>query len=118
VLAPLSELLSETASLLETYFNVTNFTASEATGRLNHSAAVLSRLGLLFLPVSLMTAYFSIQIQDLAGVYSVADYWAAFGVVTGLSVVVVLFLGGPLVRWIEASAEGVRGLVSVGRRIK
>ena len=46
----------------------------------------MAKITILFLPVSLMTGYFSVQIQDLTGVYTAKTYWAAFGVVMALSI--------------------------------
>jgi hypothetical protein len=63
------------------YFNITTQKDSRATAILSANAALLSKLGVLFLPVSLMTSYFSIQIAELEGVYTVRTYWVAFAVV-------------------------------------
>ena len=45
------------------------------------------------MPVSLMTAYFSVQITDLYGVYTVKTYWACFGVVMGMSLIFLIIFG-------------------------
>jgi hypothetical protein len=45
-----------------------------------------------------MTGYFSVQIDDLQGVYSYKTYWACFGVVVGLSILVMFFLNSVLLR--------------------
>ncbi len=45
------------------------------------------------MPVSLMTGYFSVQIADLNGVYTVKTYWACFGVVMGLSLMFLIAFG-------------------------
>lgn len=45
------------------------------------------------MPVSLMTAYFSIQIKELEGVYTVKTYWTAFGVIMGLSIMFLVVFG-------------------------
>lgn len=37
------------------------------------------------MPVSLMTGYFSVQISDLQGVYTVQTYWICFAVIMALS---------------------------------
>lgn len=42
------------------------------------------------MPVSLMTAYFSVQVKGIEGAYSIATYWGAFGVVMLLSLFVLL----------------------------
>lgn len=43
------------------------------------------------MPVSLMTAYFSVQVKGIDGAYNVNTYWGSFGVVVLLSL---LFLFG------------------------
>lgn len=42
------------------------------------------------MPVSLMTAYFSVQVKGINGAYNVNTYWGAFGVVVLLSLFVLL----------------------------
>jgi hypothetical protein len=67
------------------YFNITTQKDSMATAKLTSNATLLSKLGVLFLPVSLMTSYFSVQIKELDGVYTVKTYWVTFAVVMVLS---------------------------------
>jgi magnesium-transporting ATPase (P-type) len=67
------------------YFSITNAKDSAATAKLSSDAALLSKLGVLFLPVSLMTSYFSIQISELQGVYTAKTYWVTFAVIMVLS---------------------------------
>ena len=45
------------------------------------------------MPVSLMTGYFSVQISDLVGVYTVKTYWVCFAVVMTLSFLFVAAFG-------------------------
>ena len=47
-----------------------------------------------------MTSYFSIQIKDLEGVYTVNDYWSSFAVIMSLSFLGVFFCGR-LLMWIS-----------------
>jgi hypothetical protein len=55
--------------------------------RLTRVTLLLAKITLLFMPVTLMTGYFSIQ---FAGVeFSVASYWWAFAGFFGLSLVLV-----------------------------
>jgi hypothetical protein len=69
----------------EQYFNTLARRDSEATIRLTSAATLLAKLSVLFLPVSLMTSYFSIQISDLQGIYTSKEYWYAFAGVMGVS---------------------------------
>ncbi len=61
--------------------------------RLTRITILLAKVTILFMPVSLMTGYFSVQITDLNGVYSVKTYWACFGVVMGLSLIFLIIFG-------------------------
>lgn len=86
----LLSLPSELSNKLK-YFNITAQKDSQATSKLSRNATLLSKLGILFLPVSLVTSYFSIQIQELQGVYTAKTYWVSFTVTLVLSFIV-LFL--------------------------
>ncbi len=61
-----------------------------------------------------MTSYFSVQIDDLQGVYSVKTYWGCFAVVVALSVLALFFFSRFLLQfwwWLESQAEGaMRGM--------
>lgn len=113
VLSELQEFLAEKDALVSTvshlsflafkpstystqYFNINAQKDSEATARLTRSATLLAKLSVLFLPVSLMTSYFSTQIDDLAGVYTVTTYWVSFAVVMSLSFLILFLLSRPL----------------------
>jgi hypothetical protein len=54
---------------------------------------VIAKLNLFFLPLGLMTAYFSIQVPDLMGVYSGTTYWMCFLVISSLSFAAMFFFG-------------------------
>lgn len=45
------------------------------------------------MPVSLMTAYFSVQVKGLEDAYSATTYWACFGVIMGLSLIFLIVFG-------------------------
>lgn len=87
------------------YFNITAQKDSEATARLTRAATLLAKLSVLFLPVSLMTGYFSIQVSDLVGVYTVQDYWYAFAGIMSVSFLA-LFFFSKLLMWITEGLEG------------
>lgn len=48
---------------------------------------------MLFLPVSLMTAYFSTELNGVKGGYSQAEYWVAFVVIFVVTVLVLTIFG-------------------------
>ncbi|TAQ89005.1 hypothetical protein B7494_g2683 [Chlorociboria aeruginascens] len=79
ILSETREFLAEKDALISTYFNINAQKDSEATARLTRSATLLAKLSVLFLPVSLMTSYFSTQISDLQGIYTAKDYCTHFG---------------------------------------
>ena len=66
---------------------------SAAFGKLTRITILLAKVTILFLPVSLMTAYFSTQIDDLQGVYTKNDYWVSFGVIMFLTIVALVIFG-------------------------
>ncbi|CAG8960332.1 hypothetical protein HYFRA_00012406 [Hymenoscyphus fraxineus] len=96
ILSETKELLLEKDALANTYFSINAQKDSEATARLTRAAGLLAKLSVLFLPVSLMTSYFSIQIKDLEGVYSVRDYWYSFAVIMSISFLLLFFLNRAL----------------------
>ena len=58
-----------------------------------------AKFTILFLPVSLMTSYFSTQIQDLH--YTQKIYWTAFAVIMSLTYGLLAFFG-----YISGTVEG------------
>ncbi|KAI0542912.1 hypothetical protein GGR58DRAFT_450011 [Xylaria digitata] len=83
--------LGEINALSSTYFNLTQQKDSEATARLTRSATLLAKLSVFFLPISFLTSYFSIQIEDLYIYWHGTDYWYAFAVIASLSFVALFF---------------------------
>lgn len=61
--------------------------------RLTRITILLAKVTILFMPVSLMTAYFSTQLSGLANVYSIKTYWICFGVIMSLSLVGLTLFG-------------------------
>lgn len=47
----------------------------------------------MFLPVSLMTAYFSTEIPELQEAYTATTYWVCFAVISVLSIIVIWSFG-------------------------
>lgn len=73
---------------------------SQAVERLTRITILLAKVTILFLPVSLMTAYFSTEVQDLQN-YTGKTYWIAFAVIMVLSVVLLTLFG-----WLSGTEEG------------
>jgi hypothetical protein len=99
------------------YFNITAQKDSAATAKLSRNATLLSKLGVLFLPVSLMTSYFSVQIQDLQGVYSSKTYWICFAVIMFLSFIALFFMSRFLVSISESLESRTQRLAKWWRHI-
>lgn len=74
-------------------FNLIQLKESSAVERLTRITILLAKVTILFLPVSLMTAYFSIQIADLQGVYTHVTYWVCFAVILAMSIIFLLVFG-------------------------
>ncbi|KAB8291243.1 hypothetical protein EYC80_009930 [Monilinia laxa] len=104
ILSETGEFLAEKDALSNTYFNINSQKDSQATARLNRSATLLAKLSVLFLPVSLMTSYFSTQLSDIENKYSLYDYWVGFGVVVAASFVC-LFFFSKLLMWVTETMD-------------
>jgi len=61
--------------------------------KLTRITILLAKVTILFMPVSLMTGYFSVQIADLTGKYTSTTYWVAFAVIMTLSFVFLVVFG-------------------------
>lgn len=60
------------------------------------------------MPVSLMTSYFSTQIQDLQNIYTAKTYWVTFAIIMAISFIAVFFLSRVLVTVTESLESSVR----------
>ncbi|KAI1130468.1 hypothetical protein F5Y10DRAFT_119492 [Nemania abortiva] len=83
--------LGEISAVSSTYFNLTQQKDSEATARLTRSATLLAKLSVFFLPISFLTSYFSVQIEDLYMYWHGTDYWYSFAVIASVSFVSLFF---------------------------
>lgn len=82
-------------------FNLITLKESYAIEKLTRITIILAKATILFLPVSLMTAYFSTQIEDLQGVYTATTYWVCFAIIISISFVFLFGFG-----WISETLEG------------
>ncbi|KAI0450682.1 hypothetical protein F5B21DRAFT_420770 [Xylaria acuta] len=83
--------LGEISAVSSTYFSLTQQKDSEATARLTRSATLLAKLSVFFLPISFLTSYFSIQIEDLYTYWHGTDYWYSFAVIASVSFLCLFF---------------------------
>lgn len=66
---------------------------SQAVERLTRITILLAKVTILFMPVSIMTGYFSTQLSDLANRYTVETYWICFAIIITLSFVFLFVFG-------------------------
>ncbi len=66
---------------------------SQAVERLTRITILLAKVTILFMPVSIMTAYFSTQLSDLANRYTTKTYWICFTVIMTLSFLFLMVFG-------------------------
>lgn len=69
-------------------FNLVALKESQAVEKLTRTTILLAKVTILFLPVSLMTGYFSVQISEVEKLYNLKTYWVCFAVVTVASILV------------------------------
>ncbi|KAI0197761.1 hypothetical protein F4808DRAFT_438058 [Astrocystis sublimbata] len=83
--------LREISAVSTTYFNLTQQKDSEATAKLTGSATLLAKLSVFFLPISFLTSYFSIEIEDLNKYWKGTDFWYSFAVIASVSFLCLFF---------------------------
>lgn len=74
-------------------FNLIALKDSQAVEKLTRITILLAKATIMFLPVSLMTAYFSTQLEGVVGVYTKIDYWASFGVIMFVTLLLLVIFG-------------------------
>ena len=74
-------------------FNLLAHKESQAVERLTRVTILLAKITILFMPVSIMTAYFSTQLTDLVGKYTIQTYWICFAVIIGVTFLLLLAYG-------------------------
>ncbi|RHZ46669.1 hypothetical protein CDV55_100792 [Aspergillus turcosus] len=79
--------------LLVQNFNLIALKDSQAVEKLTRITILLAKITILFLPVSLMTAYFSTELCGVKGVYTQTEYWISFAVIMVLSLLVLVLFG-------------------------
>ncbi|RAL10428.1 uncharacterized protein BO97DRAFT_372562, partial [Aspergillus homomorphus CBS 101889] len=92
-LSEIDTCLTEKENLTFLNFNLIALKDSQAVEKLTRITILLAKVTILFLPVSLMTGYFSTELQNVKGTYTITQYWASFGVIMFLSFVSLVFFG-------------------------
>ena len=97
------ECLKEKESLVMMNFNLVSLKESQAVEKLTRTTILLAKVTILFLPVSLVTAYFSMTFPAIEHIYTLRTYWLTFLVVAIVTVLFLLLFG--------AFSERVKGRV-------
>lgn len=66
---------------------------SQAVERLTRITILLAKVTILFMPVSLMTAYFSTQLLNMENKYTIKTYWICFAAIMLLSLLFIVVFG-------------------------
>ncbi|GIJ83863.1 hypothetical protein Asppvi_002694 [Aspergillus pseudoviridinutans] len=92
-LSEIEACLTEKESLTFLNFNLIALKDSQAVEKLTRITILLAKITILFLPVSLMTAYFSTELSGVKGVYTQTEYWISFAVIMVLSLLILVLFG-------------------------
>src|SRR5690242_10972940 len=87
-LSEIQECIDQKDSLVMMNFNLIAIKESFSVERLTWVTLVLAQITILFTPVTLMTGYFSIQFKNTE--FEVGSYWWAFGIILGLSLLMLV----------------------------
>lgn len=85
--------LAEKESLVLMTFNLLALSESHSVEKLTRTTILLAKATILFLPVSLTTAYFSLSIGNIDTIYSLRTYWFTFLVVAIASILFLYLFG-------------------------
>ncbi|PYI08568.1 ADP-ribosylation factor [Aspergillus sclerotiicarbonarius CBS 121057] len=92
-LSEIDSCLTEKENLTFLNFNLIALKDSQAVEKLTRITILLAKVTILFLPVSLMTGYFSTELRNVKGEYTINQYWVSFGVIMFLSAVLLWIFG-------------------------
>ncbi|KAI9779114.1 MAG: hypothetical protein M1816_003737 [Peltula sp. TS41687] len=119
VLSEIQDCLDEKESMAMMNFNLIAMKESQAVEHLTRITILLAKLTIVFLPVSLMTGYFSTALTDVQ--FTNKTYWICFSVIMILSLILLIVFGmvsgtvesriiyEPLTkRFLKASKRGLR----------
>ncbi|KAL9065662.1 MAG: hypothetical protein Q9157_007401 [Trypethelium eluteriae] len=90
-LSEIQDCLDQKEALVFMNFNLIAIKESYAVERLTRITLLLGKVTILFMPVSLMSAYFGAQLSDVN--YTALNYWISFGVIFFLSVLALIIFG-------------------------
>ncbi|KAF2862817.1 hypothetical protein K470DRAFT_255722 [Piedraia hortae CBS 480.64] len=87
----LEEYIQQKESLVGMSFNLIALSENLCMERLTRVGLLITKVTILFMPVSFMTSYFGLQLKGTE--YSVGEYWIAFAVILVCSWLVLLLFG-------------------------
>jgi Mg2+ and Co2+ transporter CorA len=91
-LGEIEDCLAEKTELISMTFNLLAMRESQAVERLSRVAIFLTKFTFLFLPLTLITGYFSMQLKDMDD-YTQAHFWAASGIFVVLMILILYTVG-------------------------
>ncbi|KAJ5804676.1 uncharacterized protein N7518_000979 [Penicillium psychrosexuale] len=92
-LSEIENCLNEKESLTFLNFNLIALKDSQAVEKLTRITILLAKATILFLPVSLMSAYFSTELVGVKNGYTKADYWVSFVVIFLVTILLLTVFG-------------------------
>ncbi|KAF1984675.1 hypothetical protein K402DRAFT_395371 [Aulographum hederae CBS 113979] len=109
-LSEIQECLDLKDQMVMMNFNLVALNQTFFVERLTRVTLLVAKITVLFLPVSLMTAYFSCQFRGVE--FTVSEYWVWFGVVIALSISGLAFFS-----FISGTMEGKLAYKSFSRKM-
>lgn len=92
-LGEIDDCLAEKSELVSMTFNLIAMKEAQAVERLTRVAIFLTKFTFLFLPLTLITGYFSMQLNNTNGKYGEKDFWGASGVFVGIMILILYTVG-------------------------
>ncbi|RPA97624.1 hypothetical protein L873DRAFT_1809392 [Choiromyces venosus 120613-1] len=92
-LGEINDCLQEKSELVDMTFNLIALRESESVERLTRVAILLTKFAFVFVPLTLITGYFSMQLKDVQGVYTQRDFWGTGGVFVFITILVLYTIG-------------------------
>ncbi|KAG0155039.1 hypothetical protein PDIDSM_612 [Penicillium digitatum] len=106
-LSEIENCLIEKKSLTFLNFNLIALKDSQAVEKLTRITILLAKATILFLPVSLMSAYFSTELAGVKNGYTKTQYWVSFTVIFVVSILLLTVFG-----YASDTVEGSEGLLA------
>ncbi|CAI7566927.1 unnamed protein product [Penicillium discolor] len=106
-LSEIENCLNEKESLTFLNFNLIALKDSQAVEKLTRITILLAKATILFLPVSLMSAYFSTELIGVKNGYTKTQYWVSFAVIFVTSILLLTVFG-----YASDTVEGSEGFLA------